>query len=39
VYAGFKPADASVAFARARTIIGKTWIDLSWWHDGDPATG
>jgi threonine dehydrogenase-like Zn-dependent dehydrogenase len=38
-HAGFAPADASVAFARARTIVGKTWIDLSRWHDGDPAAG
>jgi alcohol dehydrogenase/L-iditol 2-dehydrogenase len=37
--AGFAPADASVAFARARSFVGKTWIDLSQWHDGAPRAG
>jgi alcohol dehydrogenase/L-iditol 2-dehydrogenase len=39
LHAGFAPADASVAFARARSVVGKTWIDLSRWHDGDPTAG
>jgi threonine dehydrogenase-like Zn-dependent dehydrogenase len=35
VRAGFAPDDAGAAFAQARTVAGKTWIDLSRWHDGD----
>jgi alcohol dehydrogenase/L-iditol 2-dehydrogenase len=30
--ARFVPDDAATAFAQARTVIGKTWIDLSTWH-------
>lgn len=30
--AGFSPDDAAAAFAQARTVIGKAWIDLSTWH-------
>jgi alcohol dehydrogenase/L-iditol 2-dehydrogenase len=26
------PDDAGAAFAQARTVVGKTWIDLSAWH-------
>lgn len=31
--ARFTPDDAAAAFAQARTVVGKTWIDLSSWHD------
>jgi threonine dehydrogenase-like Zn-dependent dehydrogenase len=30
--ARFAPDDASAAFSAARTVVGKTWIDLSSWH-------
>lgn len=30
--ARFTADDAAAAFAQARTIVGKTWIDLSPWH-------
>lgn len=30
--ARFVPDDAAAAFAQARTVVGKTWIDLSAWH-------
>jgi alcohol dehydrogenase/L-iditol 2-dehydrogenase len=30
--ARFTPDDAAAAFSQARTVVGKTWIDLSPWH-------
>jgi alcohol dehydrogenase/L-iditol 2-dehydrogenase len=30
--ARFTADDAASAFAQARTVVGKTWIDLSAWH-------
>jgi alcohol dehydrogenase/L-iditol 2-dehydrogenase len=31
--ARFTADDAGAAFAQARTVVGKTWIDLSPWHE------
>lgn len=31
--ARFGPNDAAAAFSQARTVVGKTWIDLSSWHE------
>jgi hypothetical protein len=30
--ARFVPDDAATAFSQARTVVGKTWIDLSPWQ-------
>lgn len=30
--ATYAPDDAGDAFSQARTVVGKTWIDLSTWH-------
>lgn len=32
IRARFVPDDAVTAFIQARTVVGKTWIDLSPWH-------
>lgn len=31
--ARFGPSDAAAAFSQARTVVGKTWIELSSWHE------
>ncbi|HEX6338803.1 MAG TPA: alcohol dehydrogenase catalytic domain-containing protein [Jiangellaceae bacterium] len=31
--ARFVPDDAATAFAQARAVVGKTWIDLAAWHE------
>jgi threonine dehydrogenase-like Zn-dependent dehydrogenase len=33
--ARFAPDDADAAFSQARTVVGKTWIDLSPWHGSE----
>ena len=32
VHAGVKPDDAATAFSEARSVPGKSWIDLTSWH-------
>jgi threonine dehydrogenase-like Zn-dependent dehydrogenase len=32
IRAGIPPEDAAAAFAQARTVVGKSWIDLASWH-------
>jgi threonine dehydrogenase-like Zn-dependent dehydrogenase len=33
IRAGYVPDDADAAFKQARSIVGKSWIDLSSWHE------